>query len=43
LWSIARQVRPDADPRATVAAIVSANGVDPGALVPGRSLVVPLA
>ena len=42
LWSIARQVRPDEDPRVTVEAIVAANGVDPGALVPGQSLAVPL-
>jgi Tfp pilus assembly protein FimV len=42
LWSIARAVRPDADPRATVEAIVSSNGVDAGALVPGQSLAVPL-
>jgi Tfp pilus assembly protein FimV len=42
LWSIAQQVRPDQDPRVTVEAIVTGNGVDPGALVPGQSLVVPL-
>jgi hypothetical protein len=36
-------VRPGADPRATVAAIEDANGIDAGSLQPGRSIVVPLA
>jgi LysM domain len=43
LWSIAQRMRPDADPRATVDAIVRTNGVQAGALVPGQSLTVPLA
>jgi Tfp pilus assembly protein FimV len=43
LWSIAQRVRPDADPRETVAEIVRSNGVDAGGLVPGQSLAVPLA
>jgi Tfp pilus assembly protein FimV len=43
LWSIAERMRPDQDPRITVDAIVSANAVDAGALVPGQSLAVPLA
>jgi Tfp pilus assembly protein FimV len=43
LWSIARRVRPDADPRDTVEAIVETNPVDAGSLVPGQSLAVPLA
>jgi Tfp pilus assembly protein FimV len=42
LWSIARKVRPDEDPRVTVEAIVEADGVDAGALVPGQSLAVPV-
>jgi nucleoid-associated protein YgaU len=43
LWSIARQVRPEADPRATIAEIARINvSVDPGGLVPGQSLVVPV-
>jgi Tfp pilus assembly protein FimV len=42
LWSIAQQVRPDQDPRVTVQAIVASNGVEPGGLVPGQSLAVPL-
>ena len=42
LWSIARQVRPAADPRATIAEIERMNvSVDAGGLVPGQSLVVP--
>jgi LysM domain len=43
LWSIAVRVRPAEDPRATVEAIVSSNGVEAGSLVPGQSLAVPLA
>jgi Tfp pilus assembly protein FimV len=43
LWSIARQVRPEADPRDTVEAILETNPVEAGALVPGQSLAVPLA
>jgi Tfp pilus assembly protein FimV len=43
LWSIARAVRPEADPRATIAEIERMNvSVDPGGLVPGQSLVVPV-
>ena len=42
LWSIAQRVSPGADPRATIAEIEQVNAsVDPGALVPGQSLVVP--
>jgi Tfp pilus assembly protein FimV len=42
LWSIARQLRPDEDPRVTIDAIVGSNQVDAGALIPGQSLTVPL-
>jgi LysM repeat protein len=43
LWSIARAVRPEADPRATIAEIERMNiSADPGGLVPGQSLVVPV-
>ena len=43
LWSIARAARPEADPRATIAEIERMNvSVDPGGLVPGQSLVVPV-
>jgi len=42
LWSIAGRVRPGADPRATIAEIERVNAsVDPGAIVPGQTLVVP--
>ena len=42
LWSIARQVRPAADPRATIAEIERTNvSVEAGGLVPGQSLLVP--
>ena len=43
LWSIARGVSPSEDPRPLVDAIASANGVDPGAIVPGQILLVPSA
>jgi Tfp pilus assembly protein FimV len=43
LWSIAQRVRPDADPRMTVDAIVRSNDVDAGSLIPGETLSVPLA
>jgi Tfp pilus assembly protein FimV len=41
LWSIARALSPSSDPRPLVDAIVAANEVDPGALVPGSTLVLP--
>lgn len=41
LWSIARGVAPDEDPRPLVDAIAAANGVDAGAIVPGQTLLVP--
>jgi len=40
LWSIAARLR-DGDPRPLVDAIQRANGVDPGALVPGQALLIP--
>jgi nucleoid-associated protein YgaU len=43
LWSIARGVSPGGDPRPLVDAIAAANGVDPGAIVPGQTLFVPSA
>jgi LysM repeat protein len=41
LWSIARRSEPASDPRAVVDAIVAANGVQAGAVVPGQRLLVP--
>jgi nucleoid-associated protein YgaU len=43
LWSIAERVAPGRDPRPLVEAISEANRVDAGALVPGRTLVIPVA
>ncbi len=43
LWSIAERVAPGRDPRPLVDAISQANRVDAGALVPGRTLVIPPA
>jgi Tfp pilus assembly protein FimV len=42
LWSIAQRVRPGDDPRVVAGEITAANGVQPGALAVGSSLVVPL-
>ena len=41
LWSIAGRVDPSSDPRPVVDAIMRANGVDAGALVPGQTLQIP--
>ena len=41
LWSIAERLAPGADPRPLVDAIVERNGVDPGSILPGQSLVIP--
>ncbi len=41
LWSIAGSVAPGQDPRPLVQVIMEANRVDPGALMPGQTLVVP--
>jgi Tfp pilus assembly protein FimV len=43
LWSIAREVRPAADPRETIAWIQDVNGVDAGVVQIGQSLTVPTA
>jgi nucleoid-associated protein YgaU len=42
LWSIAERVRPGDDPREVVSEIATVNGVQPGGLTVGASLVVPL-
>jgi nucleoid-associated protein YgaU len=42
LWSIAGRVAADRDPRSVVDAISTANHVEPGAIVPGQTLVIPL-
>jgi hypothetical protein len=41
VWSIATRFEPSTDPRVVVDAITSANGVDPGTLVPGQQLSIP--
>jgi nucleoid-associated protein YgaU len=41
LWAIAERLAPGDDPRPLVDAISDANGVEPGALVPGQTLVIP--
>ena len=42
LWSIAQRARPGDDPRVVTGEIAAVNGVQPGALTVGSSLVVPL-
>jgi Tfp pilus assembly protein FimV len=42
LWSIAQRARPEDDPREVAGDIAATNGVEPGALTVGASLVVPL-
>ncbi len=41
LWAIAQRLEPGRDPRPLVDAIAAANGVAPGNLVPGQTLVLP--
>ncbi|WP_222195449.1 LysM peptidoglycan-binding domain-containing protein [Modestobacter italicus] len=41
LWSIARDVAPEEDPRAVVDAIVELNGLDSVGLLPGAELQLP--
>jgi nucleoid-associated protein YgaU len=41
LWSIAVEKAPSDDPRPLVDAISSANAIDPTALVPGQTIVIP--
>ena len=43
LWAIAERVRPDADPRATIARIKDMNGLTSGAAQAGQVLLVPAA
>jgi LysM repeat protein len=40
LWSIARHVSPNADPRPVVDALAADNGISAGDLLPGQVLVV---
>jgi Tfp pilus assembly protein FimV len=40
LWTIARELAPGSDPRPVVDLLSAMNGVDPGRLVPGQTLVV---
>jgi len=40
-WSIAQHVARGEDPRAVVDEILRANRVDPGALIPGQTLLIP--
>lgn len=43
LWAIAERVRPDADPRATIARIKDMNGLTSGAAQAGQVLLVPVS
>lgn len=41
LWSIALRIEPERDPRPVVDAILAANGVRAGSLIPGQTLSIP--
>ncbi len=41
LWSIAEQAGRGGDPRELVDAIARANDVEPGAIVPGQTILIP--
>jgi hypothetical protein len=41
LWSIARRLSPNGDPRSIVDSLSADNGISAGELVPGQVLVVP--
>ena len=43
LWTIARRLAPESDPRPIVDVLSTANGLDAGRIVPGQTLVVALA
>jgi Tfp pilus assembly protein FimV len=43
VWSIAERLAPGEDPRPLVDAISAANHIDPGVLLPGRTLLIPAA
>ena len=43
IWSIAERMNDGRDPRALVDAIGARNGIDPGSIVPGETLVIPAA
>ena len=43
LWTIARRLAPESDPRPIVDVLSTANGLEAGLIVPGQTLVVPLA
>jgi LysM domain len=40
LWTIARRLAPESDPRPIVDILATTNGIDAGELVPGQTLVV---
>ena len=42
VWSIARRMAEGGDPRDLVDAIAARNGIDPGAIVPGETLLIPV-
>jgi nucleoid-associated protein YgaU len=43
LWAIARRAEPGSDPRPMIQAIQEANDLEPGDLIPGRTLLIPSA
>ena len=43
VWSIAERLGGGEDPRTLVDAIADRNGIDPGSIVPGQTLLIPTA
>ncbi|MEY4137421.1 MAG: hypothetical protein RL205_1549 [Actinomycetota bacterium] len=42
LWSIAKSLQPNGDPRSMMQTLVELNGLNGGSLVPGQALIVPI-
>lgn len=43
LWTVAKSLQPNGDPRAMMQTLVELNGLDGGSLVPGQQLIVPIS
>jgi nucleoid-associated protein YgaU len=43
LWSIAERLGGGGDPRPLIDAIADRNGIDPGSIVPGQTILIPTA
>ncbi|MGI9137114.1 MAG: LysM peptidoglycan-binding domain-containing protein [Candidatus Nanopelagicales bacterium] len=43
LWTIAKSLQPNGDPRSMMQTLTELNGLEGGALIPGQQLIVPIA